>query len=248
MNGLLNLAYPLLSGIDSAFLWLPDVIRVALWGAVSGLLAMMLYVLMSNQGAIKAMQGQARQLRGSVNAADDAGEAARLAMENLKLSFRVLGKVTLPAMVSGIPVIFVLAWLAATYDTAAPAAGTPVPVTSVPADAAIQVMPPATEPSSIAWPEPGGEYQVADSTGTIFAAPATASPPSIVHKRVWWNALLGNEAGYLPDTAAVDAIYLAVPSRELWTVGPSWMHGWLFVYLVSLIVVSLFVKFAFKIA
>ncbi|MFO1067105.1 MAG: hypothetical protein U1E14_01100 [Geminicoccaceae bacterium] len=248
MNGLLNLAYPLLGGIDSYFLWLPDVVRVALWGAVSGLLAMMLYVLMSNQGSIKAMQGEARQLRGSVQQADDAGEAARLALENLKLSFRVLGKVTLPAMLSGIPVIFVLAWLAATYDTVAPPAGAPVPVTAEPADVALQLTPPAAEPSAIAWPAPGGEYQVADSTGTIFAAPATATPPTIVHKRVWWNVLLGNEAGYLPDSAAVDAIHLAVPSRELWSVGPSWMHGWLFVYLVSLIIVSLFVKFAFKIA
>ena len=69
----------------------------------------------------------------------------------------------------------------------------------------------------------------------------------IVHKRRWWNWLLGNEAGYLPETWTADAVRFALPAREILPFGPSWVRGWTFTYFVSLLVVSLAIKIGFRI-
>ena len=108
MNGLLNLAYPLFDSLDRLIGFLPDAARLALWGALSAVATMALYNRLSGQERIKALQAEARRLRERMLRTDDAGEAARLAGENLKLAMRTLGKVTGPAMLSGLPVILVL--------------------------------------------------------------------------------------------------------------------------------------------
>jgi hypothetical protein len=71
---------------------------------------------------------------------------------------------------------------------------------------------------------------------------------AVVHKRRWWSWILGNEAGYLPDSAAADSISFALPSREILTIGPAWMRGWELTYFVSLLIVSLAIKLGFRIA
>lgn len=249
MNGLLNLAYPLFDALDRLIGFLPDAVRLVLWGALSAAAAMALYRRLSGQERIKALQAEARGLRQRLMQTDDAAEAARLAGENLKLSMRTLGTVTGPAMLSGLPVILVLAWVSASFATSAPAPGSAVPLTSEPPSVTVTGSPPvAGGEAALAWPGPGGTIALADPTGTIFEAPAPDPPPWILHKKRWWNLLLGNPAGYLADGAAADAVYLAVPDREVLAVGPGWMRGWAFTYLVSLLIVSLLIKFTFKIA
>lgn len=250
MNGLLNLAYPLFDALDRLIGFLPDAARLALWGALSAAAAMALYRRLSGQDRIKALQAEGRGLRQRMMQTDDASEAARLAGENLKLAMRTLGTVTGPAMLSGLPVILVLAWISASFATSAPPPGSAVALTSEPAGVAVTATPaaPASEGAALAWPRPGEPIALADGTGTIYAAPAPDPPPWVLHKKRWWNLLLGNPAGYLADSAAADAVYLAVPDREVLGVGPGWMRGWAFTYLVSLLIVSLLIKFTFKIA
>lgn len=249
MNGLVNLAYPLFDALDRLLGFLPDAARLALWGALSATAAMALYRRLSGQERIKALQAEARSLRQRMLQTDDAGEAARLAGANLKLAMRTLGKVTGPAMLSGLPVILVLAWISANFATSAPPVGAPVALTTAPATVPLRASPAAAnEPGALAWPGPGGTVALADPTGTIYAAPIPHPPPWILHKKRWWNILLGNPAGYLADSAAADIVYLAVPDREVLGLGPGWMRGWAFTYLVSLLIVSLLIKFTFKIA
>jgi hypothetical protein len=249
VNGLLNLAYPLFDALDRLIGFLPDAARLALWGALSGGAAMALYRRLSAQQRIKALQAEARGLRQRMMQTDDAREAARLAGANLRLSMRTLGTVTGPAMLSGLPVILVLAWISASFATSAPAPGSSVALTSEPPSVPVTGAPPAAGGGpALAWPGPDGAITLADPTGTIYAAPAADPPPWVLHKKRWWNLLLGNPAGYLADSAAADAVYLAVPDREVLGVGPGWMRGWAFTYLVSLLIVSLLIKVTFKIA
>jgi hypothetical protein len=68
-----------------------------------------------------------------------------------------------------------------------------------------------------------------------------------VHRRLpVLNLLIGNPAGYLPDSAPLEAVHLALPAQELLPWGPSWLRGWLVVYFATLLLASLFWKWRWK--
>jgi hypothetical protein len=76
---------------------------------------------------------------------------------------------------------------------------------------------------------------------------ALSAPVPTIHKRQWWNALVGNPIGYLPDTSRLESIELALPQKEYLTVGPAWLRAWYVVFLGALLVVSLAIKVAARI-
>ena len=251
MSGVLNATFPVFSTIDGWLaLLLPAWLRLVLWGAASGAAAMGLYSVMSSQTRLQALKQQSAALRAAVTRTDDAGEAARLAIQNLKLSLRYLGAVTGPAMLSGIPVLFVIAWVSAAYGYAMPNAGQAIAFSVEPATVPVTATPGvAGDPRAIAWPEPPGRIVLQDGSGMTFeTAAADLLSVGVIHKRRWWNWLLGNEAGYLPDNAAADAVSFALPQREVLAIGPGWVRGWEFSYLLSVLVVSLALKIGFRIA
>ena len=47
---------------------------------------------------------------------------------------------------------------------------------------------------------------VADPAGHVISTIPWAAPIATIHKRQWWNVLVGNPAGYLPDDAGVERI------------------------------------------
>ena len=87
------------------------------------------------------------------------------------------------------------------------------------------------------------------ATGAVVYAGLGARPPAaVVHKRVWWNALLGNPAGHLPDGAAVEEVRLALPAREVLPFGPGWARGYELTYFAAVLAASLAIKVVFRIA
>lgn len=257
MNGLLNLAYPLLDAFDWSLSFLPAVLRVVVLGALSGALAMGLYVLFSNQERLRACKEEIRAIRVALNAAkDDFAETMRLSRRNLAASFKLLGVTLGPALLSSLPLLAIIGWLAAHYGYTVPAAGTPVPVAFLPAAAdGIAVEPPgalqgeaAGASRTLRWPaEAGPPPRFVDAGGPVYEGPPADLPATTVHKRLWWNWLLGNEAGYLRPDAAVDEITFALEPRILVPGVPSWLGGWEAVYFVTVLVTSLAIKVGFKI-
>jgi hypothetical protein len=69
----------------------------------------------------------------------------------------------------------------------------------------------------------------------------------VVHKRAWWNLLLANPAGYVPDEALVSRVELALPGRRYLAIGPDWLRGWEAAFLVPLVIASLLLKLVFRI-
>ncbi|HMR33549.1 MAG TPA: hypothetical protein PKA13_19835 [Geminicoccaceae bacterium] len=248
MTGLLNLAYPAFDTVDGWLaLLLPAAARLAFWGALSGGVAMVLYAAMSRQERLQALKRQSAELRTRVAATEDAGEAARLALQNVRLSFRFLGAVLGPALLSGIPVLFVLAWVSHAYSYDLPAPGRVVPVTVEPAGIAVTLAPAAPEETAVTWPGQGERIDLRQDGSTSIEIPADELELGLVHKRRWWNWLLGNEAGYLPDDGPADTVRFGLEPREVLSVGPSWVRGWAFVYFASLLLVSLAIKLGFRI-
>jgi uncharacterized membrane protein (DUF106 family) len=254
LNGVLNLFFPVLDGLDAGLSFLPPVLRVVLLGALSGALAMGLYVLLSNQDRIRAQKSEMQAIREALVAAkDDFALTMRLSKRNLAASFKLLGIVVGPALLSSLPLLVVIAWLAGQYAHETPAAGTPVPVAFDPAQDGIAVEPAAAlvregdGQSHLLWPASGAPVRFVDRAGLVYAGPPADVPATTVHKRVWWNWLWGNEAGYVRADAPVEAISFALPERRLVSGVPSWLGGWEAVYFLSVLVSSLAIKLGFKI-
>ena len=85
-----------------------------------------------------------------------------------------------------------------------------------------------------------GQYRGRDRAPVFRVVP-------VLHKKLWWNSLIGNPNGYLDDDHPVEAIYFELQSMEFLSFGPGWIRGWEFSYFVLLIIVSLVIKFAFRI-
>lgn len=252
MSGLIDSLFPPLDALDRALApALPPWARLVLYGALSGAATMAVYRLVSNQGAILAQKERMAGLRVRLKEAqDDLAETMRLSRANLGASMRLLGLSLWPALVSGLPVIVIIAWLAMSWSQPAPAPGTPVPLSHDPPTAVLAADPPsALAPGALAWPPPEAPATLKDGTGAIVYEGLGARPPaSVIHQRVWWNALLGNPAGYLPDGASLQEVRLALPEREVLAFGPAWARGFELTYFAAVVIVSLTIKVVFKIA
>ena len=272
-SSLAELPFPLFDAIDNALaVALPPAARLVLWGVVAGSVAMLLYALCSSQARIREQKTAIASIQARLKAArDDFALTMRLSRANLGASFKLLGMVTGPALLSSLPVAFLLVWVAETFAYAVPAPGTALTMTLTPPTPALRVGPPgafhpaaghpaagspdpaaaaptpaASAPAvltgTLVWPAAGG-LSVADAQGRIWSHPVTGRrPPVVVRKALWWNWLYGNPAGYLRADSDLQEISLAVPSLEVVGAGPSWLRGWEGVFFASTIVASLVVK------
>ena len=255
MSGLIDRLFPPLDALDQALSGaLPPLARIVLYGAISGVVTMVVYRLASNQDGIRALKARMRDLRGQLTAAgDDFAATMRLSRENLAVSMRLLFMSLWPALLASLPVVVIIAWLAMSWSQLLPAPGTAVPLVYDPPTAGLVSEPPdalATAPGGgmLRWPAAEAPAALKDATGTVYEGLGAKPPASVIHKRVWWNAILGNPAGYLPDNAALEEVRLELPEREVLNAGPGWARGFELTYFAIVVMVSLAIKVVFKIA
>ena len=255
MSGLIDRLFPPLDALDQALsAALPPLARLILYGVASGAVTLVVYRLASNQDGIRATKERMRELRGQLTAAgDDFAATMRLSRQNLAVSFRLLGMSLWPALVASLPVVVIIAWLAMSWSQPLPAAGTAVPLAYEPATAGLATEPAdalATSPGGgmLRWPAVEAPATLKDASGAVYEGLGARPPATVLHKRVWWNAILGNPAGYLPDNAALEEVRLKLPEREVLNAGPGWARGFELTYFAVVVVVSLAIKVVFKIA
>lgn len=241
--GLLDLPAPLFALLDAGLSGIaPPAVRLAVWGLLAAILSMGLYWLLSPQGRIAEAKVQAAAARRALDAYD--GEFAGawpLIRAMLRLAVRQLALVTGPAVAASLPVLALLVWLSTAYGHAFPAAPSAVSVHTVPEHFQ-------------AWLQPNGsaasaahEVVVRDADGRIVDQVPIAVPVPTIHKRQWWNALLGNPAGYLPDQAVLERIEVELPERQYLPMGPDWLRAWYAVFFAALLAGSIAIKVAARI-
>ena len=93
-----------------------------------------------------------------------------------------------------------------------------------------------------------GSIAVRDQSGAEVAHLTLAEPVTRIEKRQWWNAIIGNPAGYLPEQGPIDSVTIALPERQYLPVGPDWLRSWLTVALTALVVASLLIMRIARIA
>jgi hypothetical protein len=227
--------------------------RIAVWGGLCGIVAMLLYLFVSDQQGIAKIKRETRDLRKRImdlNTED--GEFKKLIRQNLVASFRLLWKVFLPAVVSSIPVIIAFLWLDSFQAYAPPGAGNSVDVVIVPSVADMAFVPsqafkitPSGVKLTIAKDQP--PVEILDSGKLVYKGTPWNPPTRSVYQKSWWNYLLGSEVGYLSPDSGVNTILFGFQRKIVIGYVPSWMATWEFPFFAALFLTALVAKFALKV-
>jgi len=254
--GILDLPSPLFYFLDNGIAFLPAALRLTLWSVLAGALSMGLYGLLSPQAKISAVKDALRESQAELADSDESfSELMTVAGRTLSLSFRHLGLVLGPALLSSLPLICIMAWASTRFGHEFPEPGAPVTLSGQPE---LSLAPVHWQTSgadtpvydagvwTARWPGQSQRLVLIDDGLKLLELPLAAPVPQI-HKRVWWNSLLGNPAGYLPDQGSVDLVNIDLPARNYLPVGPRWLGHWLTLFLAASVASALLTKKLFKI-
>jgi hypothetical protein len=245
--GLLDLPAPLFAWLDAGLAGLfPAPLRLPLWALIAAAVSMGLYLVLSPQRQIARAKADAIAARTALDRFDgEFGDAWPLIRAVLGTALRQLALITWPAILSSLPVLALLVWLSNAYGHAFPANHADVTIRTVPQglEARLEATPPATATSA---PSPH-QIVIRDRTGRVVDRVACRAPVPTIHKREWWNMLLGNPAGYLPDSSPLERVDLELTPQPYLPVGPDWLKPWYVPFFGVLLFASLAIKVVAKI-
>jgi hypothetical protein len=244
--GLFDLPAPLFTVLDNLMSGLSAYPRLLIWSTLTAIISMALYWLCSAQNKTAAAKDRAVRARTAMAKfdGDEFGEMWPLAKESLGASGIHFGIVLGPAVLSSLPALAIIVWVSGVFGYQLPAPGSPVQAYSV---TATQLEAGPENSYSHTYPTAGKSLDIIAANGELLTTLPLQGPVPVVHKRAWWNSLIGNPNGYLPADYEIEAIYFDLTAQEFLDFGPGWIRGWEFSYFVLLIIISLGIKFAFRI-
>ena len=247
--------FPILKAVDSFLGYvLPAAVRLVLWGAVSGAVVISLYALLSDQEGIRSLKEKSRQLQRNMFAADvDFARYMALAGQNLRVVFRMTGKITVAVIPAFVFVLIVVEWVNMFYSYDVPQEG----------DVSVEV---SSAGNNLMF-EPAGAFEkhsgkirfvpgavssnqdvVIRHEGTVVYAGDPLHPPTrSIKKKNWWNWVLANPAGYVSKSTQVEKIRFGFPRRVFVKWLPPWLGSWELLFFLPLCVVVFWIKFKYKI-
>ncbi len=222
---------------------------------------MALYALISPQARIAGVKVALREAQGLLAASDESfAELKLLVQRTLSLAFKHLMLVFVPALVSSLPLICILVWASSQFGYQFPMPGETISLSVQPTSAVPKLNwlldlagPDYVSPEytgsvwTVVWPAEDHSLTISDAEGNqLISIPPPFAVPQI-HKRLWWNSLLGNPLGYLPQTGPVDSVALDLPARHYLPIGPGWLRGWLALFFIAATLSALTIKGFFRI-
>lgn len=224
LNPVFDLAATLLQ------LLLPVWLTMILWAVALAWLCNFLYEWLAPTAALDNISAELKRLRSELIDGDHdfRGLLANIG-HTLTLSLRQAGIALLPTLVSAIPFLMLLVWLSDSYTYQPPMPDQTLNAVFYP----IEDSAPVERTLLIKANEsPDSERfdWVADDIGVQLSISAK-KPVNVIHRRRWWNVLIGNPNGFLSDDPAwaeYDKIEFDLTRRELTQLGPLWMRGWEF--------------------
>ena len=247
--GILDLPAPLFAWFDGLLSELmPSAVCLMVWGILGAAISMGLYWLISPQQAIKRTQAKSLEARRALDSyqGDFAGAWPQM-RKMLRHALTQVGIVTVPAVIASLPVLCLLVWLSTAYGYHFPAPGTSIKIRTFPEQLQARRIAGA-KPNAQTMSKPQTpRIELLNVENLVIRTIALPIPVPSIHKRQWWNALVGNPAGYLPEHSKIDRVEINVPRQEFLRFGPSWLRGWEFLFLTVLVVASIIIKVVFRI-
>jgi len=252
--GLIDLPAPLFSSIDDVLaLYVPAVLRLMLWGVLSGWLTMLLYGRFSNQESITRVKKQQKeQQKVMMDFEGEFDELLPLIRSTLGLGFRQLRLALGPALLASLPVLVIVVWVAGHFAYQTPAPADVISFTALPeVDERYRWSPPQARDDSssgwlVEWPEESQSALLTIDGEPVLTLPLEQNI-AVIHKQQWWNFLVANPLGYLPEDSTSEQISIDLPARQMLNFGPGWMRGWMFTYFLTFLLSSIGFKFVLRI-
>ena len=248
-SGLMGLPFPVYSAIDSCvsgLLGAPG--SMIFWALTCSMAVMFLYRLCSPQTHLKILKQRMREIQAELTAdPDDLQAALRLSGKNISIALKRFLLTFLPTCVAILPLLSVTAWINSKYGPSFCEDGTVIQVQAHP------------EGMHILSPTPNGAIMtnsVAAASGTLTILKETGKPllkisgparASFIARKRWWNWLMGNPMGYLPDDADVEAVVFDFKRQEILPFGPDWMRRWEALFFFCMTIASIALKIVFKV-
>lgn len=253
--GLLDLPALVFAALDHGLvsLSMPAWLRLILWGSLAGYAGMWIYRRLSPQQRIADIRQELAGVQKQLASYD--GEFSGLLpliRKQFGLAMRQLRLTTAAALLAALPVLLMLPWLSNEFSARNPAPGESIVVCAEPAQAAAQWLWNGSKLASdaagcqqVQWPAEGSTQRLTEGNHTLLQLPLPA-PVGIVHKRHWLNVLMANPAGYLPDQAHTTSVHLEMPYPVFFPAGPGWLRGWEFTFFLTVLIVSLWLRWRWK--
>lgn len=234
--GLLNLPAPLFGWIDSLMATiLPPTARLVVWALIGAVVSMWLYYVLTPQARIGEAKQAAAEARQRLNAFDgEFADAGPLIRAQFTTAFKHIGLLLPGTILASLPVLCLLIWMETAYGHTYPPPGGNPAITATPASATAQW---------VAADDEGDPptLRVQDANGQVVARIEMDAPVPVIHKRQWWNWLIGNPIGYLPDPAPVQRVHIDLPSPHYLPFGPGWVRSWATLFLAVLMITSVLI-------
>ncbi|MQA65296.1 MAG: hypothetical protein GEU76_05260 [Alphaproteobacteria bacterium] len=238
--GILDLPAPLYLAVDH---WLasalPPAGRFVLWGVVAGALSMIVYHLLAPRGKIEASKRRLADARRRLWEEEEFARALPLIGTQLGAAFKRAGLALPASLLALLPVMTVAIWLDTAY-------GHTLDVGNNPPGAVVR--PDGFDARVIAVPQGAPRLEVRPrgiASEPLVQHEMTAAVTR-VEKRRWWNALIGNPAGYLPEDGPVESVVLDLPPREYLSFGPRFVRSWPMLFFAAVTLASLLLHRALK--
>jgi uncharacterized membrane protein (DUF106 family) len=252
--GLIDLPALLFSSIDDVLaLYVPVVLRLMLWGILGGWLTMLLYRRFSKQERIAQVKKQQKeQQKVMMDFEGEFDELLPLIRSTLGLGFRQLRLALGPALLASLPVLVIVVWVAGQFAYQSPAPADVIKFTALPeVDERYRWSPSQTRDASfsgwlVEWPEESQSALLAIDGEPVLTLPLEQNI-AVIHKQQWWNFLVANPLGYLPENSTIEQITIGLPERQVLNFGPGWVRGWVFTFFLTFLLSSVAFKFVLRI-
>jgi hypothetical protein len=250
-----QVVFPAFSFLDQALsAFLPLVLRIFIWGLAGGMAVILLYALLSAQKTIAELKRRSRELRKEMMNAELSGtQFANLVKENLQTSLGLLRRVLVPALVSAAPVIVLASWMLAQHGYQLPEKD------HLELQAGSEETQLRVQPSELVKAAGGGrvvlkpEARSRRLTLVVNGRPIYSGTPfepivPEIRTKMWWDAILGSQTGYLRPQSPIDRVRVTVEARRLFPKVPAWMARWEVVFFLGVCIGALVIKRRFQIA
>lgn len=241
--------------LDPIFLFLdglmpfPPMIRLLLWGLLAGALSILLYKRFSPQTRLNALAEETSSVRRNLKTmqAGDEGYSTNV-MRSVRLSLKRLGLSLAPALLSALPVLFMVSFLDARYGLQDPKPGQPVAVLSErDRDIVLNEGQKLSSGWIVSWPGEGETVEVRDTEGTHILSITPDSRPGLASKPTILTFLFGATAGSLPSNSGVESLVVETTPRDIVQKGLIFPYQWTIPFFLAVILASLMLKFTLRI-
>lgn len=253
---MINLLFLIINKIDYWIsLILPFIFRNLFWGLIAGILAFIIYAFFSNQSLIADIKSDIKSVRKKMfdPALDNKSDYNVLAKRNLTLSFKLLGKIFLPALLSIIPVLIIVIWYDMNHSYSIPFNQDKILITAEPEETNLFIFPKgmSSEDSNgniYLYPKDKSDsLTVYANKDIIYAGQPFSAPIPYITKQKWWNFILNDENGYIAKESSIQFLYIHYPKKVIFEKMPDIINGWELLFFVGIFISAITLRVIFKV-